>query len=110
MIDARAPNVRIADRDIEVPSRHYDILLMLIEHVGKPVTRTMLARAGWRESWAANNYFLDSFRENCISQTLSRIRSELKSQAPPELTKVFADLIVSVRNEGVRMVDLSQAK
>lgn len=107
MIDARTPRVRIGDRDVTVPSRHYDILLLLVEHLGKPVTRQMLARAGWRDSWSANDYFLDTFRENCISQTLSRIRAELKAQAPPELAEAIGGLIVSVRNEGVRMVDLS---
>lgn len=105
-VDANAPRVRIRGREIEVPSRHYDILLLLIEHIGKPVTRPMLAKAGWRDSWAANNYFLDSFRENCISQTLSRIRSELKAQAPDDLADAFTGLIISVRNEGVRMVDI----
>lgn len=103
-IDANAPRVRIRDREIEITSRHYDILLLLIEHLGKPVTRPMLARAGWRESWGANSYFLDTFRENCISQTLTRIRAELKAQAPADLADAFGKLIISVRNEGVRMV------
>ncbi len=107
MADARAPKVRIGDRDINLSVRQYQILLLLIMHLGKPVTRQMLARAGWSDSWAANGYQLDEFRENCISQALSRLRGELKRQAPSELADAMGGLIVSVRNEGVRMVDLS---
>ena len=47
-----AQRVTIAGKAVEVPARHYEILLLLIEHLGKPVTRQMIARVGWRRTWA----------------------------------------------------------
>lgn len=99
-----AQQVTIGGKPIDVSARHYEILLLLIEHLGKPVTRQMIARVGWRRTWAGNDYFLDEFRENSISATLSRIRRELRQQAPQELATVFENFIVPVRNEGVRMI------
>lgn len=104
-----AQRVTIAGKAVEVPARHYEILLLLIEHLGKPVTRQMIARVGWRRTWAGNDYFLDEFRENSISATLSRIRRELRRQAPEECAELFENIIVPVRNEGVRMLVIDAA-
>lgn len=106
VVETSPPSVSIAGEQLKVTQRRFDVLLLLIKHCGRPVTRQMIAMAGWTETWAKNGYVIDKPRDDSISALIFQLRKLLKNGAPESHKAKFEDILVAVANEGLRMTKL----
>jgi DNA-binding response OmpR family regulator len=88
-VDPAARRAFLADKEISLSPKEFDLLARLIADAGKVVTRDQLLRDVWQTTWHGSSRTLD--------QHVSWLRSKIGDQ-----------LIVTVRGKGYRFVDAGE--
>jgi DNA-binding response OmpR family regulator len=88
-IDTRARRVHVADHEVTLRPKEFDLLLILAEQAGAVVTRTDLMAQVWDEHWFGSTKTLDVH--------VSALRRKL-SDATPDTDQI----ITTVRGRGYR--------
>jgi DNA-binding response OmpR family regulator len=87
-VDAGARRVFVADVELQLSAKEYDLLALLFNEAGQAVTRERIMEEVWDEHWFGSTKTLDV--------TLGRLRGKLaEHQAPVE--------IVAIRGVGFRL-------
>jgi DNA-binding response OmpR family regulator len=89
-VDTGARRVHVAEREVPLTSKEFDVLALLDESRGDVVTRTRLMDEVWDENWYGSTKTLDV--------TVGRLRQKLDDAGSP-------DRVVTVRGVGFRLED-----
>jgi DNA-binding response OmpR family regulator len=87
-VDPRSRRVFVADREVALTSKEFDVLAMLVEAPGEVVTRGRLMDEVWDENWYGSTKTLDV--------TVGRLRQKLEDGDSPAR-------VVTVRGVGFRI-------
>jgi two-component system KDP operon response regulator KdpE len=96
-LDATRHLVRIAGERVDLTPREFEILRVLLTHVGRPVTTGRLLRAVWGEAYQGE----DSY----VHVHVSRLRRKLAAADP---SGALRDLIVTEPGVGYRVSERSE--
>jgi two-component system KDP operon response regulator KdpE len=98
-VDVARHAVRVADEPIALTPREFELLKVLLAHVGRVVTRGRLLRAVWGTGYSEESHYVHVY--------VSQIRRKL---AAADTTGVLADLIVSEPGVGYRIRELEPSE
>jgi DNA-binding response OmpR family regulator len=87
-VDPRSRRVFVADREVALTSKEFDVLALLVEAPGEVVTRSRLMGEVWDENWFGSTKTLDV--------TVGRLRQKLEERESPAR-------VVTVRGVGFRI-------
>jgi DNA-binding response OmpR family regulator len=87
-VDPRSRRVFVADREVALTSKEFDVLALLVEAPGEVVTRGRLMDEVWDENWFGSTKTLDV--------TVGRLRQKLEERDSPAR-------VVTVRGVGFRI-------
>jgi two-component system, OmpR family, KDP operon response regulator KdpE len=97
-LDVTRHLVRVAGERVELTPREFEILRVLLTHIGRPVTKGRLLRAVWGEAYQGE----DSY----VHVHVSRLRRKLSGA---DATGALRDLIVTEPGVGYRISERSEA-